>query len=90
MVRDGVLVWAIFSACNGGLGCLSPVDQPGSRLPGPKARCAVRVDGSDSMREDREGRARELTSFVSPPQTFALARLFGHNRAPAGKAGLLP
>jgi hypothetical protein len=80
MVRDrlliAVVVWAIFSACNGCLGCLSPVDQPGSNLPGTcqaeapvvdaqKLDVLFVVDNSDSMREEQEGVARELTSFVS-------------------------
>jgi hypothetical protein len=71
-----VVVGSIFSACNGCLGCLSPADQPGSNLPGTcqadspavdaqKLDVLFVVDNSDSMREEQEGVARELTSFVS-------------------------
>ena len=64
------------SSCVGCLGCKSPVDVPGSNLPGscqnvspliqpPKLDVLFMIDNSSSMIEEQEGIARELPAFIS-------------------------
>ncbi|MBL8951424.1 MAG: VWA domain-containing protein [Myxococcaceae bacterium] len=71
-----VAVWAICTACNGCFGCKAPPDRPGSTLskscdeeqPIVKPQqldILFVIDNSSSMREEQEGVARELTTFVS-------------------------
>ena len=75
-----VVIAAFFSACNGCFGCASPVNRPGSTLPttcqteaplveSQKLEVLFVIDNSNSMREEQEGVARELTAFVEELRT---------------------
>jgi hypothetical protein len=71
-----LLLWVAATGCNGCFGLKPPTEQPGSTLPrscdemqpelaAQKLDVLFVIDNSGSMREEQEGVARELTSFVS-------------------------
>lgn len=73
-------LWVVVTGCNGCLGLKPPTEQPGSTLPkscdemqpdlaAQKLDVLFVIDNSGSMREEQEGVARELTSFVSELKT---------------------
>lgn len=70
-----VVGWALASGCSGCFGCKAPTDLPGSTLPKDctaqapaiapqKLDILFVIDNSNSMKEEQEAVARELTGFI--------------------------